>query len=266
MGELAPVYSSEKAVGIILGTGNLGAKLTANDSQKALFLSRDGGLTWRTIRMGVHIYEIGDHGALVVIARKNAPTNFIEFSWDEGESWETLQISEHEIFVDNIIIEPNSISQQFMVYGTYAEHVTGYDEGFYNAEEDMDVQATIEKSNQAFLVYVDFSQLHEPQCKGVDYPGTDGSDYELWTPHDGRFGDSKCFLGMHKTFVRRKQDSKCYNGEEHEAVTRIEPCICNDMDYECDIGYARVDGSTGPCIEQETHFTSEEKKLHIQAL
>ena len=62
----------------------------------------------------------------------------------------------------------------------------------------------IEKGNQAFLVYVDFSQLHEPQCKGADSPGTDTSDYELWTPHDGRFGEAKCFLGMHKTFVRRK--------------------------------------------------------------
>ena len=127
MGELAPVYSSEKAVGIVLGTGNLGAKLTDNDSQKALFISRDGGLNWKTIRMGVHIYEIGDHGALIVIARKGVATNFIEFSWDEGETWDSLTISDREIFVDNIIIEPNSISQQFMVYGTYAEHVTGYE-------------------------------------------------------------------------------------------------------------------------------------------
>ena len=73
-------------------------------------MSRDGGLTWRTVRMGVHIYEIGDHGALIVIARKNAPTNFIEYSWDEGESWAHLVISERDIFVENIIIEPNSIS------------------------------------------------------------------------------------------------------------------------------------------------------------
>jgi len=101
---------------------------------------------------------------------------------------------------------------------------------------------SLEKGNSAFLVYTDFSQLHEPQCKGVDEAGTDGSDYELWTPHDGRFGDSKCFLGQHKTFVRRKQASKCFNGEEHEAVTRIEPCTCNEMDFECDMGYARTDG------------------------
>ena len=53
-------------------------------------------------------------------------------------------------------------------------------------------------------MYVDFTQLHEPQCKGADIAGDPSSDYELWTPHDGRFGESKCFLGMHKTFVRRK--------------------------------------------------------------
>lgn len=110
MGELAPVYSSEKAVGLVLGTGNMGAKLTENDSQKSLYLSRDGGLTWRTIRIGVHIYEIGDHGALIVIAQKNTPTNFIEFSWDEGESWDQLVISDRHLYVENIIIEPNSIS------------------------------------------------------------------------------------------------------------------------------------------------------------
>ena len=198
MGELAPVYSTEKAVGIVLGTGNIGPRLTDNDSQKSLYLSRDGGLSWRTIRQGVHIYEIGDHGALIVIAEKNTPTNHIEFSWDEGQSWDILTISEHSIFVENIIIEPNSISQQFMVYGTYAEAIG-------DGEEDAVFDdVSIEKGNSAFLVYLDFSQLHEPQCKGVDNAGADDSDYELWTPHDGRFGDSKCFLGMHKTFVRRK--------------------------------------------------------------
>ena len=259
MGELAPVYSSEKAVGLVLATGNLGNRLTDNDSQKSLFLSRDGGLNWSTIRMGVHIYEIGDHGALIVIANKNAPTHEIEFSWDEGTSWDTLVISDRPLYIENIIIEPNSISQQFMVYGTYAveeELMTEDDELFVN----------IEKSNQAFLVYVDFSQLHEPQCKGVESPGTPESDYELWTPHDGRFGEARCFLGMHKTYVRRKQDSLCFNGEEHEAVTRVEPCTCTEIDFECDLGYYREAGATGPCIEQETRLTEVEKQRMLQDL
>ena len=86
-----------------------------------------------------------------------------------------------------------------MVYGTYAEQYEQYIDEYTD-----DTQLNIEKGNEAFLVYVDFSQLHEPQCKGVDVAGSPDSDYELWTPHDGRFGENKCFLGMHKTFVRRK--------------------------------------------------------------
>ena len=70
MGQLAPVYSSENAVGLVLGTGNIGKRLTDNNAKKSLYMSRDGGLNWRHIREGSHIYEIGDHGALVVIAKK----------------------------------------------------------------------------------------------------------------------------------------------------------------------------------------------------
>ena len=75
-----------------------------------MYLSRDGGLNWSVIRQGVHIYEIGDHGALIVIAEKNAPVDSIEFSWDEGKSWDTLKINEHHFYVENIVIEPNSVS------------------------------------------------------------------------------------------------------------------------------------------------------------
>jgi hypothetical protein len=47
------------------------------------------------------------------------------------------------------------------------------------------------------MVSIDFAGLHEPTCAGSDNPGTKGSDYELWSPHDdGRHGSSnKCFLG-----------------------------------------------------------------------
>jgi hypothetical protein len=93
-----------------MGTGNLGAKLSSNDNPKNFYLSRDGGLTWRSVKPGSYIYEIGDHGALIVIAKKNEPTTEIEFSWDEGLTWTALTISEIPIYVENIIIEPNSMS------------------------------------------------------------------------------------------------------------------------------------------------------------
>lgn len=42
---------------------------------------------------------------------------------------------------------------------------------------------------------LDFKDLHEPKCKGADKPGETDSDYEMWTPFDGRHGDTKCYLG-----------------------------------------------------------------------
>ena len=218
-------------------------------------MSRDGGLNWKTLRQGVHIYEIGDHGAIIVIAKKGEPTNYIEFSWDEGNSWEKLVISDRQLLVENIIIEPNSISQQFMIYGTYFNDLAADDFDGGLADDAF--------KEEAFLVYADFSAMHEPQCKGVDNAGSSDSDYELWTPHDGRFGDNTCFLGMHKTYVRRKQDALCYNGEEHETVVKIEPCTCTDLDYECDIGYVRNEELGGTCVEQESDLTENEKKQEL---
>ena len=104
--------------------------------------------------------------------------------------------------------------------------------------------------------------MHEPQCRGVDSAGSPDSDYELWTPHDGRFGDNRCFLGMHKTFVRRKQDALCFNGEEHETITHIEPCTCSDYDFECDLGYVRSEEMGGQCVEMESDLTEEEKRVN----
>jgi len=45
------------------------------------------------------------------------------------------------------------------------------------------------------VIYADFANLHEPQCKGIDAADTPASDFETWTPYDGRHGDTKCFLG-----------------------------------------------------------------------
>lgn len=243
-GELSPVYSTEKAVGIVLGTGNLGKRLTENNQPKSLYLSRDGGLNWKHIRNGLHIYEIGDHGALIVIAKKGTPTNYVEFSWDEGMHWDKVVITEKDIIIENIIIEPNSVSQQFMVYGMVAPP---------SEEEALDATDDDEEAGvfdlKSILVYLDFSSLHEPQCKGIDSAGKSDSDYELWTPHDGRFGENQCFLGMHKTYVRRKPNALCYNGEEYETVTQIEPCTCSDMDFECDMNYVRSSAAGGMCVE-----------------
>lgn len=104
------------------------------------------------------------------------------------------------------------------------------------------------RESKSFLAYLDFSNLHEPQCKGLDYPGTEGSDFEYWTPYDGRHGKDKCFLGQQVTYTRRKQDALCYIGEDYlPTISRI-PCACSEMDYECDIDFFREDGAS-TCVD-----------------
>ena len=133
---------------------------------------------------GPHIYEFGDHGGLIVMAKNLDATREIYYSYNEGKTWHTLEISSIDLDITNIIIEPFSISQQFVIYGKQYESTSPDPTGV--------------------VVTVDFKDLHEPQCKGADRPGQGDSDYELWTPNDGRHGESKCFLGQQITFIRRK--------------------------------------------------------------
>ena len=214
----APVYSTTTAVGLVLGAGNVGTYLSSRMDQVNTYLSRDGGLTWSEVRKGSYIYEIGDHGAIIVLVSDSVATDSIFFSWDEGLTWESLRFSDFPVEVDNIIIEPGAVSQRFLLQGSHG--------------------------NKGIVVGFDFSSLHEPQCKGADHPGDSGSDYELWSPNDGRAG-SKCLMGRTVSYARKRRESACYNGEEFERFTFMESCVCTDDDYECDIGYMRQ--GSQPC-------------------
>jgi hypothetical protein len=213
-----PFYSVESASGIIIATGNIGSHLSHKPDKVNTYLSRDGGFSWTEVRKGSHIYEIGDHGGLIVMADDQKATDTVFYSWNEGLSWESIKVSDKPIEVENIIIEPEAVSTKFILYGTLG--------------------------SKGVTVSLDFGSLHEPQCKNPDLPGSSDSDYEVWTPHDGRT-NSKCLMGRRVDYVRRKRDSECYNGEEFERKTFVEECECTEMDYVCDYGYFR-EGS-GAC-------------------
>ena len=85
-----------------------------------------------------------------------------------------------------------SVSQQFIIYGSYANSMESTS---VKTDTDKEVEQEMAKETKAFLTYLDFAALHTRQCKGVDQAGEKDSDFELWTPYDGRHGDNKCFLG-----------------------------------------------------------------------
>ena len=53
------------------------------------------------------------------MAKNREPTQTIMYSYNEGKSWHDLEISQVPIDITNIIIEPMSISQQFVIYGSF---------------------------------------------------------------------------------------------------------------------------------------------------
>jgi hypothetical protein len=97
------------------------------------------------------------------------------------------------------------------------------------------------------LPQVNFNEMHQARCKGVEAAGSPTSDYELWTPSDGRASMEKCLLGHQVRYTRRRRASQCYNGQEYERVEFRKNCPCAEEDYECDFGYERSTDS-GPCV------------------
>lgn len=227
-----PFYSVDSATGIIIANGNVGKYLTEDEESVSTFLSRDGGLNWFEVKKGSHIYEIGNHGAIIVLAEDNKATDEVLYSWDEGKTWNEIKISSEKMFIRNIIIEPTSTSQHFVIYG-HTQNKKGVKKGI--------------------LIGLDFSSLHEPMCRNPTNPGSSDSDYETWTPNDGRLGHD-CLMGKKIIYVRRKREAECYNPQVIETKSNVEYCDCVEQDYECDIGYSR-DKPNDPC-------TSIEKKKH----
>lgn len=69
------------------------------------------------------------------------------------------------------------------------------------------------------------------------------SDYETWTPSDGRGGADRCILGRQVTYTRRKQTSECFNGEKFERPAVRKNCKCTEEDFECEMGFVRKVGA-----------------------
>lgn len=112
-----------------------------------MYVSRDGGLSWKSVHSGNYVYDIGDHGALIVAAETDKATNHIEFTWDYGTTWTRVNIADAAFHIQNIITEPRSTSQQFLIYGKSVVNI--------HEEESQTAETTA-------VVYADFANLHEP--------------------------------------------------------------------------------------------------------
>mmetsp|Transcript_9585 Transcript_9585/g.17178 ORF Transcript_9585/g.17178 Transcript_9585/m.17178 type:complete len:882 (-) Transcript_9585:147-2792(-) len=216
----APFYSTENAIGIIMGTGNVGPYLRFEADQVNTYLSRDGGVTWVEAHKGAFIYEYGDHGGLIVMADDVRKTKLVVFSWNEGQSWYDFELSNMPVEVDNIVTEPNATSTKFLLYGT--------------------------RGDTGVMYHLDFETLGQPLCKGVWAADSVSSDYETWSPSDGKAvnGGQQCLMGSQVTYTRRKPTSECFNGEKFERPVNKKACSCTQDNFECEMGFTRDVGSS----------------------
>lgn len=214
-------YSVPSAVGIMFGTGNLGAHLDLS-GQVNTYLSRDAGVTWQEVAAGRWAYEIGDHGGLLAIVARDAPTNQLSYSWNEGLQWAVCNFTTELGRIENLITETRFASESFVLYGT-KKNSAGL--------------------NVGVLYAVDLKGVLPRACQGADRPNQPDSDYETF---DVQFESDKCILGMDTIYVRRKRDAKCFNPDTHAVDKRsFVQCPCTRDDFECGPCFLRADN--GDC-------------------
>ena len=233
---LGSVYSQPSAPGVVLATGNVGEYLSGDAQIVNTFLSRDAGATWTEILKGPHIYEFGNHGGLIVVAKMAAlgPTTKVQFSRDEGRSWEDVPL-QRAINVHNIRVDPDGAGTVFVIHGTDAGSTEG----------DGDAKG---------LIYtLDFSKLNDRSGNHWTFGRCDTEkDYEWWNP--AAPGESNgCILGRKYEMERRRQDACCLNDHDYErTATKETTCACDkDFDTECQFGSERM-VELGECERMES--------------
>lgn len=45
----------------------------------------DGGINWKEIAKGPHLFSAADHGAIILKSKLGAPTNYVEYSINFGK-------------------------------------------------------------------------------------------------------------------------------------------------------------------------------------
>ncbi|KAI1115206.1 hypothetical protein F5Y14DRAFT_411484 [Nemania sp. NC0429] len=201
-------FSSESAIGLMLGIGNVGPIL--GESKDAdTFMTQDAGLSWKEVKKGTWIWSIGDQGSIVVLAQRNTKTKSVSYSLDRGETWQEKEFHDSEVIITDITTLRSGSSRNFILWG--------------------------HKGKTLLTVNLDFSGLTDRPCVH-DEDDSDKSDYELWSPQHPLQANG-CLFGRKNQYLRKKRDRTCYNDGKLQSVYGFETCECTRQDYECDYNF-----------------------------
>ncbi|CZS88800.1 hypothetical protein WAI453_010608 [Rhynchosporium graminicola] len=210
-------YSSASAIGLMLGTGNVGEHLTAVKDADT-FMTSDGGVNWKSVKKGSYMWEFGDQGSIVVIVKEREKTKVVYYSEDEGDTWKEKEFAQNELKIYDLTTVPSDNSRKFLLWG--------------------------HDGSSLVTIHLDFTPLTDVQCKLNEYD-PEADDYYLWIPkHPSQEDD--CLFGHVTSYHRKRPDKKCFNGPLIPNLYSIERnCSCTRRDFECDFNYQRQ--SDGSC-------------------
>ncbi|XP_029101458.1 VPS10 domain-containing receptor SorCS3 [Monodon monoceros] len=197
------ISSKETAPGLVVATGNIGPELSYTDI--SMFISSDGGNTWRQIfDEEYNVWFLDWGGALVAMKHTPLPVRHLWVSFDEGHSWNKYGFTSVPLFVDGALVEAGVETQIMTVFGHFSLH------------------------SEWQLVKVDYKSIFSRHCSK--------EDYETWRLLNQ---GEPCIMGERKIFKKRKPGAQCALGQDSSGTVVSEPCVCADWDFECDYGYER---------------------------
>ncbi|XP_075886207.1 sortilin [Nelusetta ayraudi] len=217
--------SEATAVGVVIAHGTVGDSLSSSQHPD-VFVSSDGGYSWRGTLRGPHHYSILDSGGLIVAveAQREGQVKTIKFSTDDGQCWKSYNFTEQPFFFAGLASEPGTKAMMVSVWG-------------FRPEED--------GQPMWVTVTIDFQSLITRECNN--------QDYEEWLAHASAAGGDPerngCMLGVKETYKRLKKESVCRNGRSFVVKKKQSPCLCTREDYLCDYGYYR-DQNTSECVRE----------------
>eukprot|EP00828_Plagiopyla_frontata_P042202 TRINITY_DN6240_c0_g1_i2.p1 TRINITY_DN6240_c0_g1~~TRINITY_DN6240_c0_g1_i2.p1 ORF type:complete len:206 (-),score=27.60 TRINITY_DN6240_c0_g1_i2:809-1426(-) len=91
--KFSSIYSHENAIGLLIGTGNIGPYLSNKQSDINTYISWNFGQTWIEMIKGSFFYETENYGGIIILVPNQQPTNIMYYSLNSGQSIQEIKLS-----------------------------------------------------------------------------------------------------------------------------------------------------------------------------